>query len=278
MSLTKHMPYLFESDVTSVKDYEDRMQEITRFISQFQKKDWKIFYRGDRYCAKTQSNFFRNGNIEKEAEIFEAWKKHQEKLPYSDDFMNLAYMQHEQGNTRLLDFSLDPLVALRFACGKQGDNCRKKVTIYCTDHISLNHDKAQRKELLDSYMRLVQSDGNNLNHDSHWDHDVFVDVDGNFPRIKRQKGLFLIMGNFTTAELFSGKDPNGKSQTMKVTHELSENIGRGENCPGYVGVLAIAADCVEKIRRELELMPEYRIDYLMDEETGAHHANRNNTI
>lgn len=134
-----------------------------------------------------------------------------------------------------------------------------------------------RKEILESYMRLVKSQEllplyKESQDEACWSRDTFVEVERNFPRIDRQKGLFLIMGNFTTAELLGEQDPDGASQAMKVTHELSENIGRGENCPGYVGVLAIAADCVEKIRRGLELMPDYRIDYLMDEETGANHA------
>ena len=74
------------------------------------------------------------------------------------------------------------------------------------------------------------------------------------------------MGNFTTEELLGNNTDFKKNTNKKVIHELSPNIGRGENYPGYVGVLAIDAGSVEKIRNELEQTTCYRMDYLMTEE------------
>ena len=59
-----------------------------------------------------------------------------------------------------------------------------------------------------------------------WKHDTFVKVPACFPRIKRQSGLFLIMGNFTTLELIEG---NPQTHSKKKIHELSSTIGRGKN-------------------------------------------------
>ena len=64
-------------------------------------------------------------------------------------------MQHYKGNTRLLDFTRDPLVALRFACGEDGDNCRKKVTVYVAESIDLSDGKNNKGQEL---MKLVKSD------------------------------------------------------------------------------------------------------------------------
>lgn len=281
MSLHAKLPDVFSEDVTSLDDYKNRIQEIEKYCKSNGDDNWGTFYRGDLYDAKAQCNLFRSNSTTNEAELFNTWKNTHSKIceDFPEEFMQLAYMQHyckkeDALYTRLLDFSTDSLVALRFACG-EGENRRKKVTVYQTDYLRLN--AIDRKEILESYMRLVKSQEllplyKESQDEACWGRDTFVEVERNFPRIDRQKGLFLIMGNFTTAELLGEQDPDGASQAMKVTHELSENIGRGENCPGYVGVLAIAADCVEKIRRGLELMPDYRIDYLMDEETGANHA------
>lgn len=271
MSLQKIIPDVFSSDVTSVSDYKERIKKIQEYCKNIGENDWGTFFRGDKYCAKTQSHFFREGNIADEAQNFEDWKQliitNAEEL---DEFDQLAYMQHYQGNTRLLDFTKDSLVALRFACGESGDNCRKKVTIYCTNYLLLKTDDQKRQEVLGSYLRLIKDKPPIDGDEEQWKKDIFVEVEQNFPRIKRQKGLFLLMGNFTTEELLGYSTDSAKNMRKKVTHELSPNIGRGETYPGYVGVLTIAAGSVEKIRKELEQTTCYQINYLMGKENEVH--------
>jgi hypothetical protein len=271
MDVRESLPEVFETDVFSVEDYRKRIKIVNEFFEAEKKKsghmEWKTFYRGDRYCAKTQSNLFRRDELRCEADNFARWKKENTELcsQYPDEFMQLAYMQHEESNTRLLDFTTDELVALRFACGKAGERCRRKVTLYCTDYLQI--DSLNRSEVIASYMRLVKGEPKTPYDKKQWEKDVFVEMGKEFPRIERQKGLFLLMGNFTTSELLGHKQnhDDGKGGYEKVKHELSPTIGRGKAYKGYVGVLNIDADCVESIRDELESMNGYQIDYLMDE-------------
>ncbi|MPN14815.1 hypothetical protein SDC9_162144 [bioreactor metagenome] len=177
-------------------------------------------------------------------------------------------MQHYLGNTRLLDFTKDPKVALRFACGSEGDNCRKKVTLYNTSYIK--SDDLEQKEVLDTFISLIESDkkipklyGSQL---KYLKKDYFVEVPLDFPRIKRQDGLFLLMGNFTTADLIN-REP--KDHKEKVKHELSPTVGRGDEYEGYVGVLSVSPHSVAQIRNELEQTVSYQMDYLMAEDENV---------
>ena len=273
MGLNGMMPEVFDSDITSVNDYLCRIQKIKKFIREnrqyaadISKFDWTFFYRGDRYCSPIQSNFFRYGNINDEANNFKKWINENQDLirEYTTDFEKLAYMQHYSANTRLLDFTTDPKVALRFACGQKGDNCRKKVTLYNT--ACLKYDDTDFSQKIETFMQLVKS---KKSLDDYLKtmvlKDYFIEMPQNFPRIKRQKGLFLLMGNFTTSELLRGEP---QPHNEKVKHELSPTKGRGDTYEGYVGVLSISPYCVEQIRDELEHTTCYRMDYLMgDDET-----------
>ena len=277
MDLTESLSEYFSSEVTSVNDYCKRIAAIKSYTDTMSSSNFQSFYRGDRYCTPTQSKLFREGSLEDEAKNFlDYLEVHKEEInkflegdlydSYGDtvkDIMRLAYMQHYESNTRLLDFSKDSRVALRFACGpKESCLCTKKVTIYCTSSISYNTDEDLR--VLRNFMGLVKSDANSI---SHLDPDIlkkdyFIELPLSFPRIERQDGFFLLMGNFETKELCSGKI--NEYQT-KVKHELSSTIGRGKSYEGFVGVLRIAAQNVDEIRDELESTEKYNIKYLMDE-------------
>ena len=277
MDLAELFSEIFSSDVTSVDDYGERIDAIKRHTKNMSSSNLKSYYRGDLYCTPIQSKFFREGRIEDEARnFFNYTKVHEEELnkflegdlydSYGDtfkDIMRLSYMQHYESNTRLLDFSKDPYVALRFACGaKTSCMCPKKVTIYCTSSIGCTTDEDQR--VLRNFMGLVKSDTNSV---SHLDPDIlkkdyFIELPLSFPRIDHQKDIFLLMGNFTTTELCSGKI--NEHQT-KVKHELSPTTGRGESYEGFVGVLRIAAQSVDEIREELESTEKYNMKYLMEE-------------
>jgi len=187
-----------------------------------------------------------------------------------DIIISIAYMQHYAGNTRLLDFTEDPTVALRFACGKAEISpyeCPRKVTIYNTKCIEYHEPQAKRT--LQAFMELISSDNQEEikriieKNGEVLKKDYFVEMPKTFPRIEKQNGLFLLMGNFTTGELISGKQDFNR--TNKVKHELSPTIGRGCQYEGFVGVLRISPCAVAKIRDELEHTTCYRMDYLMEE-------------
>ena len=233
MSLHAKLPDVFSEDVTSLDDYKNRIQEIEKYCKSNGDDNWGTFYRGDLYDAKAQCNLFRSNSTTNEAELFNTWKNTHSKIceDFPEEFMQLAYMQHyckkeDALYTRLLDFSTDSLVALRFACG-EGENRRKKVTVYQTDYLRLN--AIDRKEILESYMRLVKSQESlplykESQDEACWSRDTFVEVERNFPRIDRQKGLFLIMGNFTTAELLGEQDPEGTGYRARTRFSKFFNL------------------------------------------------------
>jgi len=93
-------------------------------------------------------------------------------------------------------------------------------------------------------------------------HDYFIEALQDFPRIQRQKGIFLFMGNLTNTQMLS-REIIGKCCDHKVKHELSPTVGRGEEYEGYVGVLRISQNSISQIRDELEQSANYNINYLM---------------
>lgn len=255
------------NEINGLDDYEKRIKCINNFLSQkseFKTGKYKYFYRGDKYCVPTQSKLFRNNQLESENKMFEEWQNHccAECLNICNcedkgSLKCLAYMQHYKGNTRLLDFTRDPLVALRFACGEDGDNCRKKVTVYVAESIDLSDGKNNKGQEL---MKLVKSDFR-LDPDTRKiTEDYFIEVGEDFPRIENQKGLFMFMGNRNSVS-----DEN-LLYSEKIKHELSPTHGRGKSYKGMVGVLNISPYAVEKIRRELEMKPNYKMAFLMDNE------------
>ncbi len=271
MNQNDELKRYFDKDVTSVSDYMCRIREINDYIMK-KNKNWKAFYRGDCYCTKTQSKFFREGELSCENRYFEEWKENNQKLLKAEDseFIKLAKMQHYCGYTRLLDFSKDFLVALRFACGEKKDMyCPKKVTLYNTDYIE--YEDGVPNNVIDAFMRMVTSNTqlNNIidGDESILSKDYFVDIpldeneNSDFERIKRQKGLFLLMGNFRSYNINRGK--TSRFSNTKVKHELSPTVGRGRNYEGYVGVLRISPYHVDEIREKLERQEKYSMKYLM---------------
>lgn len=268
---------VFGSDVESIEDFLICIEKIKKEFSnkencEGKRLNFQFFYRGDRFCMPTQSNLFRHKLLSKEHQLFEEWQENCDarkegkcKGNYCGKLMCLAQMQHYKANTRLLDFTEDPLVALRFACGREGENCRKKVTVYCTEQIDLRQNSEEKDNIIeDTMIGLVTSQFPPAVGKDILSKDIFIRVDQDFGRIVRQKGLFLFMGNHY-------HDDEKKSryiQEKKIAHELSSTSGRGKLYPGYVGVLTIAKSAVEQIRAELEeneKYAEYKMKYLMDQ-------------
>lgn len=268
MSGIEKLNRVFREDVVSLDDFKKRIAEIKKLLPQNENSEFKYFYRGDKFCTPVQSKLFRYGNMKYENIMFQRWQEqcYARKIgvcncKHKRSLSCLAYMQHyDDCGTRLLDFTRKPLVALRFACGKEGEDCRKKVTIYVTESIKID-EKPEIPEIEESLIELVCSDYEISCGDKneHIGKDHFIEVDADFPRIKQQDGLFLFMGN--RKDTFE-TNPKYKH---KVKHELSYN-GRGEEYKGYVGVLNISPSAVKGIREELESDEKYKMDYLMSEQ------------
>ena len=275
MEISKEVEELekqFNGTVKSINDYTERIDEIEKILGKIICKDnkqYRFCYRGDRAMTFTQCKLFRNNDLVNEKTMFSSWQNDcglQERkicnCEQKGKLLCLAYMQHySKCGTRLLDFSYDPLVALRFACGKDGQNEEKKVTMYITDFISA--EEYHTKE--DHFLQLVNSDLwiAEANRDIY--EDTFIEIEKpSFEeqadtRIERQKGIFLFMGNRRSVE------ETNPRHDRKVAHKLSASVGRGKGYDGYVGVLKIAASKVEKIRDELDSTCKYNIHYLMND-------------
>ena len=270
MNMRDFLYETFTSDVESLIDFEKRIEDIKKEFSkpahwEDKNMNFAFFYRGDRFCMQTQCHLFRKRLIKEEAALFGEWQNscNLKSIGECDgencgDFMCLTRMQHYNSNTRLLDFTEDPRVALRFACGREGENCRKKVTVYCAQQIDFTKDDNTAK-YGKAFMSLVKSNKPPLEHEEILSQDWFVKVDKSFGRIKRQEGLFMFMGNHKHPDI-----NHRYIKDKKIPHELSETTGRGKIYPGFTGVLKISPNAIESIRAELENNNKYKMNYLMD--------------
>ena len=94
MSLNELLEEIFDTDVISLEDYMNRINEVENFFLNNGNSEWKTYYRGDKFCSKTQSNFFRFGDIKEEGKKFKKWKERHLDLcnKYDDEFMRLGKM------------------------------------------------------------------------------------------------------------------------------------------------------------------------------------------
>lgn len=271
-------------DVETLDEYLELISKIKSYVNNkkaFKGKQINCYYRGDSYCAPLQSHFFRSGDISQEANNFQHW---QENCPIKSSggatcdcsvhrgkYTCLAHMQHYNDTrkdhlwqTRLLDFSTCPLVALCFACGKE-DNCRKKVTVFITADPWETCDSDRINKLMEmvncsseeQFQELYSSDTKGF-----LKQDVFVEIPSQTERVKRQHALTLFMGNLTTGELLTGK-PDPASQNSKVIHQLNQNIGRGKGVYGYIATIGIHAKKIGDVRKDLVNRCNLSDDYLM---------------
>lgn len=264
MDLTILCGEVLSKSVKSISDYEYIVKQIQNCIEPLAKKgNYKWYFRGDGIQTPAKCHLFREEKIEQEASMFKEW---QEKCDCEvhGSFECLARMQHHKANTRLLDFSTDPMVALRFACGNEHTTGDRIVTVYCAEELDFENPNESATKVKEAFMHLVKSE--DLRDFSTEERklligDYFVKCLQGFERIKRQHGVFLLMGNCTIED-----DCRAESLT-KVEHDLSQTDGRGKNYRGFVGVIKIDGNFIEELRKQIDdEYAEYNMRYLLCEE------------
>lgn len=120
MSLNELLEEIFDTDVISLEDYMNRINEVENFFLNNGNSEWKTYYRGDKFCGKTQSNFFRFGDIKEEGKKFKKWKERHLDLcnKYDDEFMRLGKMVYYSLSDVLID--LAEFEKIRAACNIGG--------------------------------------------------------------------------------------------------------------------------------------------------------------
>lgn len=268
MNLDEEIKKLLTPDINTVERYSYVIDEINKIMECKANKDlcgknMTFFYRGDKETAELCPKLFLDTSCFKVENITFLDRYENRKDKEENELHFLCNSQHQGRCTRLLDFSLDPLVALRFACGRD-EKCDKRITMFYTDSI-----KRDEKDFVDedikALMKLVRSEDLKKftdNEKNRISKDYFIELPNflsDVERCKRQKGTFLFPGNL-----------KGINQTYdrnkKVIHMLSKEYGRGKAYPGYIVNIPIKKEYVKKIRDELEKTNEYNIDYLMCED------------
>lgn len=257
---------LLKIKIDTVKGYIDVIDVIDKikkrlcYINNNHYENMDFFYRGDKSTAKLCPKIFLNQNcLDFEARTFkERFACREDKT--ENELHYLCNSQHQGRCTRLLDFSKDPLVALRFACGRD-EKCNKRITIFYTNSIKRD-EKDFEDEDIKALMKLVMSeDLEDFTDDEkrRVSKDYFIDFPGllyDVERYNRQGGAFLFPGNLEQVD----RDYHGNK---KVIHKLSEKTGRGQSYPGYIVNIPIKKEYVKNIRDELEKTEKYNMDYLL---------------
>lgn len=139
--------------VMVIKEIEDKMKESLRNDAIFE--NMTSFYRGDIMDSELKPKIFNTNRLEFEAKNFKIQYKQRKKECESElHFLCRSQHEYEKTYTRLLDFSKNALVALRFACGREDENEDKKVTIFFTNVIREKDFEEDSKV----FMKLVKSD------------------------------------------------------------------------------------------------------------------------
>lgn len=269
MDFTKDVKKILEQEIQSIADYKMVVEQIQEKMlesakhSNYNIDNMRFFYRGDSNDAPLCPKIFRNNScLSSEGSRFRK-KFKLNKNVNENELHFLCRLQHEYDCTRLLDFSTDPLVALRFACGHDNENYDKRITMIYTDHIKENNQEYLDDEVA-TLLKMVKSDelcDFDEKEKRQLSKDYFIVLTNllhDVERCKRQKGAFLFPGNFSNIN-------TPVCYEKKVAHRLSRSIGRGKDYIGYIVNIPIDKKYVEQLRNELDKTENYSIKHLLAE-------------
>lgn len=151
----------------------DYIKEIERLLSKF-KTDTKvrIYYRGEpgTFLTPMVPSVFRDKQIDAEKNHYlRAIRHHPEDFSSSSNIDVISKLQHYRYPTRMLDFTVNSLVALFFSCagdtkaeGTYKDNGNGHVYIYIADHkrdvLNFNSDRALLLSVLPLFSQNEQNE------------------------------------------------------------------------------------------------------------------------
>lgn len=270
---------VFREEANNLQEYRQRIEkfhEIAKPSSMTKIPDSTLqtFYRGHMdKDYKCMPSVFRDKHLDREAYIY---KKCVESFPFEfykmdERFDQLSKIQHYGSATRILDFTVNPLVALYFACAnsnnrKEKDEKDGEVILYRTTHTVESDIGVKSLAFLATYNGIIDNDffdalrghiGQNYSNDyllSTLQKSYFVIPNITNERLYRQNGAFLIFGQV------------GKGK--KTISCLDDNFGRGIDYPGYIGYITIPAKQKKNILDELEHMNITK-KYLMPDIEGT---------
>ena len=102
--------------ITSIRTYIDTIMQFRDDPKYEEYPDYQWFFRGQKNCTwSVEPSIFRNDGIHKEYELIQSALR-QNPFDFRDSknhFEVLTKLQHYGLGTRLLDVTLNPLVALR---------------------------------------------------------------------------------------------------------------------------------------------------------------------
>lgn len=236
-------------------------------IENKEKSSWETYYRGEAAEFETVANIFRHNEETLECQIIENWLK--KNTDNDKSLTTIGKMQHYGEHTRLLDFSTDINVALFFACK---ENLDKQGFVYCYHTDCISDEKDENCQILtdfcffnilgdiplhefiknegQEYKKTVDSIVTLLKRDHFLNYDLLKEEN---ERIKRQKGLFLWMGDTSLTK---------KSEFKGKTEKLSFTNGRGKDYPGIVLTVIIKPEMKKVIMKFLN-EKGYNEEYLM---------------
>ena len=253
---------VFREEANNLQEYRQRIEkfqekknpsalnEITRELEA--QGQLQTFFRGQTSTEyEWKPSVFRENRLENEARIYSRCVRDfpAEFYGLNSIFDRLAKIQHYGGATRILDFTVCPLVALFFTCKDKENDGRiaiyrttytnaQELGVKCLSFLATYSGKINEHFFDDLREHLQENYSNEVLRNAMKQH-YFVIPKITNERIRRQKGLFMIFGQ-------DGEEKN--------VSRLDNTFGRGEEYPGYIGYITIPSEAKESLLSELENM------------------------
>lgn len=211
-------------DEVTVESITEFLGIISDLRDETKEKGQTLFFRGQEKSSwDVMPGVFREGMLSFEEEIIQnAYARNpQEFAPHLSSFEKLTKLQHYNLCTRLLDVTLNPLVALYFACKKSisSDETNNNGIVLCHTDYPKNYDNIEVRilsavaemeingktlnQLLDElkYRNIISDDEDNRLKENDYakiinilQSNYFVTSNFSNERLIRQNGAFLIPG------------------------------------------------------------------------------------